>query len=268
MENITKFLGACKDLGVPATSRFATVDLFEGKDLNGVVGCLYGLSAAAASRGDFPGPFLVGREEGALSEAAMSNLKVIVAVSESRERHRAALGDAEDDAERAALEREHEDMVAEAVEYRLAMLGLADAALSGAEFAGVDRAALEAEYLVVYSSSTKTSRASEADERRLVHLLSVKKKKYEMVYVDVSPERREELDAVAPDAPLPALIAGGVYHGAFEALQELEDDGELDAIVAPAPDGAGFWALPEEWGVQSSMLEGGGITLLNDVPVL
>jgi len=64
-------------------------------------------------------------------------------------------------------------------------------------------------YLVVYSSSTKTSRASEADERRLVHLLSVKKKKYEMVYVDVSPERREELDAVAPDAPLPALIAGG-----------------------------------------------------------
>ena len=32
--------------------------------------------------------------------------------------------------------------------------------------------------------------------------------------------------------------------------------------------GDGYWALPEEWGVASNMLAGGGITLLNDVPAL
>ena len=58
------------------------------------------------------------------------------------------------------------------------------------------------------------------------------------------------------------------YAGPFERLQELEDEGEFDAIVAPAPPGDGYWALPEEWGVASNMLAGGGITLLNDVPAL
>ena len=67
---------------------------------------------------------------------------------------------------------------------------------------------------------------------------------------------------------LPALVAGGVYAGPFERLQELEDEGEFDAIVANAPPGDGYWALPEEWGVASNMLAGGGITLLNDVPAL
>ena len=61
---------------------------------------------------------------------------------------------------------------------------------------------------------------------------------------------------------------GGVYAGPFEALQELEDEGDFDAVVANAPPGDGYWALPEEWGVASNMLAGGGITLLNDVPAL
>ena len=87
--------------------------------------------------------------------------------------------------------------------------------------------------------------------------------------VDVSPERRREFEAACgKGCDLPALVAGGVYAGPFEALQELEDEGEFDAIVANAPAGDGYWALPEEWGVASNMLAGGGITLLNDVPAL
>ena len=57
----------------------------------------------------------------------------------------------------------------EAVDYRLAMLGLSDEALPE-NVRGVDRAALGDAYLVVYSSSTKMSRAHEADERRLAHV--------------------------------------------------------------------------------------------------
>ena len=52
-----------------------------------------------------------------------------------------------------------------------------------------------------------------------------------------------------------------------DGLEE-EDEGDFDAIVANAPPGDGYWALPEEWGVASNMLAGGGITLLNDVPAL
>ena len=54
--------------------------------------------------------------------------------------------------------------------------------------------------------------------------------------------------------------------GKLEKRGRLKD--EFDAIVAPAPPGDGYWALPEEWGVASNMLAGGGITLLNDVPAL
>ena len=118
-------------------------------------------------------------------------------------------------------------------------------------------------------SSTKASSAAEANERRLVHLLTTKKKRYEMVYLDVSPERRHTLEAAAGETPpLPALLFGDTYRGDYDAIQELEDDGQLDALLEPTTEGTGFWALPEAWGVQSSMLEGGGVTLINAVPTL
>ena len=111
------------------------------------------------------------------------------------------------DADQAAL-------VAEAADYRVAMLGLRDA---GADVRGVDRDDLEDAFLVLYSSSTKATARAEAHERRVVNLLEAKRKRYEMVYVDVSPERRGALDAAAPGAPLPALLAGGAYLGDYDA---------------------------------------------------
>ena len=60
------------------------------------------------------------------------------------------------------------------------------------------------------------SRAHEADERRLAHLLRAKGKRYEMVYLDVSPDRRRAFEGGVRARALPALVAGGVYAGPFE----------------------------------------------------
>jgi len=251
VENIARFLAFCRDRGVAGADLFDTVDLAELKDLGAVVRCLVALSAALRKAGAFAGPFLATSRD-ALASAVDANLRVIVAVGEYRDRHRHVA-----DADQAAL-------VAEAADYRVAMLGLRDA---GADVRGVDRDDLEDAFLVLYSSSTKATARAEAHERRVVNLLEAKRKRYEMVYVDVSPERRGALDAAAPGAPLPALLAGGAYLGDYDALQELEDDGKLDGKLAPARDGAGFWALPDAWGAKSALADRGGVQVLNAVPM-
>ncbi|KAJ8601150.1 hypothetical protein CTAYLR_008483 [Chrysophaeum taylorii] len=264
MDNISAFLKAVKRLGVLSRDTFETTDLFEMRDLNLVVQCLFALSKAIV-KSDWTGPFLTGHDAG-FNEAVMSNLKVIIGVGEYRDRHRhfqkIASDDDDDDVP--------EDVVGEAVEYRLAMLGLRDTQVAGANVHGVDRAKMEPSYLVVWSSSTKSTLAMETNERRLLQLLAAKKKRYEMVYVDVSPERKIELNLICGDkeVELPALTFGADYRGPFEKIQELEDDGLFDDLIKQAPDGEGFWALPEAWGVQSSMLEGGGMQIVNEVPAL
>lgn len=271
MDNISNFLKAIKKLGVLSRDTFETTDLFEMRDLNLVVQCLFALSKTLVKAvPDFSGPFLTGHDAG-FNEAVMSNLKVIIAVSEHRDRHRhyqqRSQDDLSDDAQAGGTE---DDVLSEAVEYRLAMLGLRDSQVAGANVHGVDRSTLEPSFLVVWSSSTKSTLAMETNERRLVQLLAAKKKRYEMVYIDVSPERKVELALICKnqDVELPALTFGSDYHGPFERIQELEDDGKFDELIAPAPDGEGYWALPEAWGVQSSMLEGGGMQIINEVPAL
>lgn len=265
MDNISNFLKAIKKFGVLPSDTFETLDLFEMKDLNIVVQCLFALSKVIVKAvPEWEGPNLTGQEAG-LNEAVMSNLKVIIAVSEHRDRHRHYQKENSEEGENGAVQ---EDVVSEAVEYRLAMLGLRDTQGKGANVKGVDRATLEPSYLVVWSSSTKSTLAMEKNERRLVQLLAAKKKRYEMVYLDVSPERKIELATICKqeDVELPALTFGADYVGTFEELQELEDNGDFDELVAPAPEGEGFWALPEAWGVQSSMLDGGGMQIINEVP--
>ena len=126
------------------------MDLAELKDLGAVVRCLVALSAALRKAGAFAGPFLATSRD-ALASAVDANLRVIVAVGEYRDRHRHVA-----DADQAAL-------VAEAADYRVAMLGLRDA---GADVRGVDRDDLEDAFLVLYSSSTKATARAEAHERR------------------------------------------------------------------------------------------------------
>jgi hypothetical protein len=59
MENISNFLRACRVLGVEEYEVFETVDLFEAKDLNVVVDCLYALSRTVQKKlPSFRGPFI------------------------------------------------------------------------------------------------------------------------------------------------------------------------------------------------------------------
>lgn len=264
MDNIANFLEECKRLGADT---FDTTDLYEARNLNPVVQCLYSLSTAIMkSVPDYHGPLLTGQGAG-FNDAVMSNLRVIVAVGEYRDRNRHQRLADEASVTGSEASSHTEDLVSEAVEYRLAMLGLRDSQFEGANVQGVDRSQMEPAFLVLWSSSTKSSLKMEGDERRLVHLLTAKGKRYEMVYIDVSPERKVELAAIAgKETPLPALTFGAHYHGPFQTIQELEDEGRLDELVEPASDGEGFWALPEAWGVTSSMLEGGGLQVINEVP--
>ncbi|KAJ3413552.1 hypothetical protein HDV05_007853 [Chytridiales sp. JEL 0842] len=57
MENIGKFLERIGKLGVPAYEQFQTVDLFESKNPQAVINCLFSVSRHAAARG-FQGPLL------------------------------------------------------------------------------------------------------------------------------------------------------------------------------------------------------------------
>jgi len=272
MDNITTFLKYAKKWGVRSSDAFNTVDLYEGRDLNLVVQCLFALSNAVKDNiPSFHGPYLTGHDAG-FTDAIMSNLKVIVAVNDYRDRNRRAImqQQQQQQEQQAAknLQESDSELIDEAVEYRLAMLGLRDCQVSGANVHGVDRNSMQPSFLVVWSSSTKSNLAMEKNERRLIALLAAKKKKYEMVYLDVSPERRIELRTICQDneVPLPALTFGPDYHGDYEKLQELEDDGLLDELLNPADDGEGFWALPEAWNTRTSMLESGGMTIISEVP--
>jgi len=306
MDNIAKFLRAAQSIGVTDGDTFETVDLYECRDLGGVVNCLFALSKAAAKHVPaFPGPFL--RPADDADPAVVSNLKLIVAVNDYRDRtwHQktkeaaaAAAASAtskqseDDDADeptapqrmkklrpvgtttqkRTNGDAEEDDVVREAVQYRLAMLGLKDRKASlGPDNAAhaVDRADYKPPHLIVYSSSTKAfAGASEANERRLVHLLTTKKKRFEVVYVDVAPERQHELREATEgddDVPFPALTVGGEYYGDFDALQGLVDDGEFDALIEGAEEGTGFWLLPDAWQSKASVLDKGGYQILNEV---
>lgn len=89
-------------------------------------------------------------------------------------------------------------------------------------------------YLMVWTSTTSASRGAEANERRLLHLLGAKKKRYEVVYVDLV--GRGSLDA---SLDLPLLTVGGTPY-TIESLQDLEDNGRLDRLFSPAPSGGPF----------------------------
>eukprot|EP00435_Cladocopium_sp_Y103_P030649 s1754_g7.t1 len=59
MENITKFLNAARDLGLPESSMFDTPDLYEEKNVDSVITCIYALGGAVQTVcPEFTGPKL------------------------------------------------------------------------------------------------------------------------------------------------------------------------------------------------------------------
>merc|ERR1711953_712458 len=59
MENITNFIRACRDLGVLEKDLFSTVDLYEEKNLQSVMMCIFNLGSIVRTKvPSFKGPYL------------------------------------------------------------------------------------------------------------------------------------------------------------------------------------------------------------------
>ncbi|KAJ8609352.1 hypothetical protein CTAYLR_009289 [Chrysophaeum taylorii] len=99
-------------------------------------------------------------------------------------------------------------------------------------------------FLVMWTSTTSGHRGTEATTRRLLTLLAAKKKRHEVVYLDLAPQRRSEYEKSGA-RQLPALTMGGRCHGPYEYLQELEDAGRLDALLGVERGGAFVREAPE-----------------------
>lgn len=81
MENIGNFLKRAEKLGVPAFDRFQTVDLFEAKNLDQVINCIFSVSRFAAKagfNGPILGPKLSTKNERSFSEEQLAASKNIV----------------------------------------------------------------------------------------------------------------------------------------------------------------------------------------------
>ena len=124
------------------------------------------------------------------------------------------------------------------------------------------------ESVVLYTSSTNFSILSEAEERRLKHILNVRKVRYEIVYLDITVDRREELNEAIRRtqraemdgeilesegkksnlmAPIPRLVVHGYDIGGYADVQMLEDDGAFAQILQNCPKGESFWTPPDDW---------------------
>ena len=256
---------------------------------------------------DFKGPYLISEgkkqaESEGFSQAAAAHLKIIVAVNDFRDRNRdgAEEGDENKDEDEA-------EMINEAIDCKIAMMGIADDAAASAHIEGQTMEALEDEVAVLFTSTTKSTAKEEGDERRLMNLLSAKGIRFEVVYIDIVAERKdcmlgapdwtpaksedgkpggdggsdEEEDAAGgldfgvevpqsegrqSNHEIPQLHVAGTRIGGFNRVQALEDDGMLDTILEPCPEGEGFWFMPENWGMDSALVndgEGHGLRVVN-----
>lgn len=76
MENITTFIGACRKLGVLEKDVFSTVDLWEAKNLQVVMTCIFQLgSVVRTSAPDFKGPFLGVKQNAKVVDVKRKNVE-------------------------------------------------------------------------------------------------------------------------------------------------------------------------------------------------
>uniref|UniRef100_A0A7S3NGB5 Calponin-homology (CH) domain-containing protein n=1 Tax=Aureoumbra lagunensis TaxID=44058 RepID=A0A7S3NGB5_9STRA len=98
----------------------------------------------------------------------------------------------------------------------------------------------EPEYLTVWTIS---NHCYMADEKKLCSILSAKGKRFELVYVDVTPERKLFLDTICSNPQLPVLTAGADYIGSCKDIVRLEAKKKLDERICLAPFGKGYWLM-------------------------
>eukprot|EP00891_Asterochloris_glomerata_P008694 jgi/Astpho2/8694/Aster-x0818 len=88
--------------------------------------------------------------------------------------------------------------------------------------------------IVLFSTSSAHTLKIKADISRLKHILDVKKIQYEEVDLAMDPLRREEMVAGSDGSRmLPQLHVNGKFVGDCDKIQELEDFGELSAVLNP-----------------------------------
>ncbi|TMW65259.1 hypothetical protein Poli38472_009426 [Pythium oligandrum] len=82
--------------------------------------------------------------------------------------------------------------------------------------------------VVFYTSSTKSTLQMRSDESRTLALLQAKGvSSYEVVLLDLYPERWTEMVSVSKSKRLPQIHIDGIFFGFYETLQRLEDEEQL-----------------------------------------
>merc|ERR1712217_207732 len=77
MENVTAFIGACRTLGVLEKDVFSTVDLYEGKNMKGVIQCIANLGAAVRKTAPcFRGPYIGVAQGASVNDTARAKTAV------------------------------------------------------------------------------------------------------------------------------------------------------------------------------------------------
>merc|ERR1740116_186491 len=77
MENITYFTDVAREIGVPESSMFATPDLFEEKNMNSVINCIYLFARVVQSAApDYDGPTLGEKMEGEVGKDVRREKKI------------------------------------------------------------------------------------------------------------------------------------------------------------------------------------------------
>jgi len=100
-------------------------------------------------------------------------------------------------------------------------------------------------YLVVWSIALKEAVPMERAEVRLCRFLQTKNLEFELVYLDLTPDRKGDLYRIAGgDVNLPCLTFGPEYHGSYETLKEKDANGTFDPLTVLARQGRGFWVKP------------------------
>ena len=80
-------------------------------------------------------------------------------------------------------------------------------------------------------TTTASTLKLKADIARLTQLLQAHGAAYEEVDLSLTPERRDEMTAVSGTKLLPQLHVDGKYLGDADAIQELNDEGELVKLL-------------------------------------
>lgn len=90
--------------------------------------------------------------------------------------------------------------------------------------------------IVFFSTSCPSTLKVRSDIERIEQILAAKRIEYETVDLNMEPWRRREIlvyqDGVVQ---LPQLRVNGLYIGSGDAVQEMEDFGELDDVLRGGP---------------------------------